>query len=127
MLSVVKDIKPRDHFECMLAAQAAAVHVVAMRFANYLIGGAPGSGAPKQNRNAFKHGLFTKGVIEERKQAQALIGRSRKLLQDIDVNARTFPARIYRRWLAGPASDSPAPDSACRAASSRSGLRQHAT
>jgi hypothetical protein len=37
MLSVVKDIKPRDHFECMLAAQAAAVHLVAMRSANYLM------------------------------------------------------------------------------------------
>jgi len=27
-------------------------------------GGAPGSGAPKKNRNAFKHGLFTRGAIE---------------------------------------------------------------
>jgi hypothetical protein len=31
--------------------------------------GAPGSGAPKKNRNAFKHGLFTRGAIEQRKQA----------------------------------------------------------
>jgi uncharacterized protein YjcR len=46
-------------------------------------GGAPGSGAPKQNQNAFKHGLFTKTAIEERKQVQALIGETRKLLQDI--------------------------------------------
>jgi len=37
MLSVVTDIKPRDHFECMLAAQAAAVHLVAMRSANNLM------------------------------------------------------------------------------------------
>jgi hypothetical protein len=37
MLSVIKDRKPRDHFECMLATQAAAVHMVAMRFANYLM------------------------------------------------------------------------------------------
>jgi hypothetical protein len=47
-------------------------------------GGAAGSGAPKQNRNALKHGLFTKGAIEERKQIQALLGESRKLLRDID-------------------------------------------
>jgi hypothetical protein len=37
MLAVIKDIKPRDHFECMLAAQAAAVHMVTMRFANCLM------------------------------------------------------------------------------------------
>jgi hypothetical protein len=37
MLAVIKDIKPRDHFECMLAVQAAAVHMVAMRFANDLM------------------------------------------------------------------------------------------
>jgi uncharacterized protein YjcR len=47
-------------------------------------GGAPGSGAPKQNQNAFKHGLFTKHAIEERKQVRDLIGQSRKLLQDIE-------------------------------------------
>jgi hypothetical protein len=46
-------------------------------------GGAPGSGAPKQNQNALKHGLFTRGAIEERKQVQALIGQSRKLLGEI--------------------------------------------
>jgi hypothetical protein len=47
-------------------------------------GGAPGSGAPKQNQNALKHGLFTKDAIEERKQIQALLGESRKLLRDIE-------------------------------------------
>ena len=46
-------------------------------------GGAPGSGAPKENQNAIKHGLFTKDAIEERKQVQALIGQTRKLLQDL--------------------------------------------
>jgi uncharacterized protein YjcR len=46
-------------------------------------GGAPGSGAPKQNQNAFRHGLFTNTAIEERKQVQALIGQSRKLLGEI--------------------------------------------
>jgi hypothetical protein len=35
-------------------------------------GGAPGSGAPKGNKNALKHGLFTKEAIEQRKQQEAL-------------------------------------------------------
>jgi hypothetical protein len=47
-------------------------------------GGAPGSGAPKENQNALKHGLFTKNAIEERKQVQALIGQARKLLRDME-------------------------------------------
>jgi uncharacterized protein YjcR len=46
-------------------------------------GGAPGSGAPKHNQNALKHGLFTKGAIDERKQVQALIGQARQLLRDL--------------------------------------------
>jgi uncharacterized protein YjcR len=47
-------------------------------------GGAPGSGAPQENRNALKHGLFTQQAIEECKQVQALLRQSRKLLQDIE-------------------------------------------
>jgi hypothetical protein len=43
-------------------------------------GGAPGSGAPKQNQNARKHGLFTRDAIEERRQIQALLGEAWKLL-----------------------------------------------
>jgi len=46
-------------------------------------GGAPGSGAPRENRNARKHGLFTGGAIAERKQVRALLGEARKLLQAI--------------------------------------------
>ena len=42
-----------------------------------------GSGAPKHNQNALKHGLFTKGAIDERKQVQALIGQARQLLRDL--------------------------------------------
>ena len=44
-------------------------------------GGAPGSGAPKGNRNALKHGLFTRDAIAEREQIQALLGEARKFLQ----------------------------------------------
>jgi hypothetical protein len=42
------------------------------------------SGAPKQNQNALKHGVFTRQAIEERKQVQALLQQSRKLLQGIE-------------------------------------------
>ena len=46
-------------------------------------GGAPGSGAPKGNHNAQKHGVFTNNAIKERRQAQALIRRSRQLLDEL--------------------------------------------
>ena len=36
-------------------------------------GGATGSGAPKGNRNAHRHGLFT-AAIAERKEIQAVLG-----------------------------------------------------
>jgi hypothetical protein len=44
-------------------------------------GGAPGSGAPKQNQHARKHGLFTGDAIAERRRIQALLGQARKFLQ----------------------------------------------
>jgi hypothetical protein len=47
-------------------------------------GGAPGSGAPRGNQNALKHGTYTKTAIEERKKLRALIRQSRKLLQHIE-------------------------------------------
>jgi len=47
-------------------------------------GGAPETGAPKQNHNALKHGLFTKDAIEERKQVRALLGQARQLLRDLE-------------------------------------------
>ena len=34
-------------------------------------GGAPESGAPKRNRNARKHGRFTKAAIAEQKRIEA--------------------------------------------------------
>ena len=46
-------------------------------------GGAPGSGAPKANQNARKHGLFTRDAIDERRQIQALLGDARKLLEEM--------------------------------------------
>jgi hypothetical protein len=47
-------------------------------------GGALGSGAPKQNKNALKHGMFTKEAIETRRQVRALIRQSRKFLEEIE-------------------------------------------
>jgi hypothetical protein len=46
-------------------------------------GGAPGSGAPRENQNARKHGLFTRDAIKERRQIQALLGEARKLLEEM--------------------------------------------
>ena len=46
-------------------------------------GGAAGSGAPKGNHNALKHGIFTLEEIKKRRQTQALIGQTRKLLRDL--------------------------------------------
>ena len=44
-------------------------------------GGAPGSGPPRGNRNARKHGLFTGEAIAERKQVRELLGEARRLLR----------------------------------------------
>jgi uncharacterized protein YjcR len=46
-------------------------------------GGAPGSGAPKANRNARKHGRFSRNAIAERRQIQALLGDARRLLEEM--------------------------------------------
>lgn len=46
-------------------------------------GGAPGSGAPRANQNAWKHGRFTGDAISERRQIQALLGDARKLLAEM--------------------------------------------
>ena len=46
-------------------------------------GGAPGSGAPKANQNARKHGRFSRDAIAERRQIQALLGDARRLLEEM--------------------------------------------
>jgi hypothetical protein len=50
----------------------------------WMHGGAPGSGAPRGNNNALKHGLYTRVAIEERRQLQALMRKSRRLVQEIE-------------------------------------------
>jgi hypothetical protein len=48
-----------------------------------LHGGAPGSGAPRANRNACKHGRFTVDAIAERRRIEALLEEARKLLEQM--------------------------------------------
>jgi glucans biosynthesis protein len=44
-------------------------------------GGAPGSGAPRGNKNALKHGLYTREAIAERRQLSELVRRSQELIE----------------------------------------------
>nr|WP_283807367.1 HGGxSTG domain-containing protein [Bradyrhizobium embrapense] len=44
-------------------------------------GGAKGSGAPRANRNARKHGWFTRDAIAERTEIRALLNETRKMLE----------------------------------------------
>ncbi|VIO71254.1 HGGxSTG domain-containing protein [Bradyrhizobium ivorense] len=46
-------------------------------------GGAEGSGAPRRNRNARKHGLYTRGAIKERREIGVLLAEARKFLGEI--------------------------------------------
>jgi hypothetical protein len=46
-------------------------------------GGAPGSGAPRGNKNALKHGHFTRDAIAERRAIQSLLKESRELIAKI--------------------------------------------
>ena len=47
-------------------------------------GCAPGSGAPRDNKNAVKHGLYTREAIAQRRQLRELMRQSRKLLSEIE-------------------------------------------
>jgi len=47
-------------------------------------GGAPGSGAPRGNKNALRHGRYTREAIEERRQLRALLRQSLMLIQQIE-------------------------------------------
>ena len=46
-------------------------------------GGAEGSGAPKGNQNALKHGLYTREALEERRQLRKLVADARKTLKEL--------------------------------------------
>ncbi len=47
-------------------------------------GGAPGSGAPKGNQNALKHGHYTREAIEQRRALRQLMRQAEDLLEEID-------------------------------------------
>jgi len=47
-------------------------------------GGAAGSGAPKGNQNALKHGRYTRDAIEEGRQLRFLLRAARDLIQERD-------------------------------------------
>jgi hypothetical protein len=47
-------------------------------------GGAAGSGASRGNKNARKHGLYTREAIAQRRQLGELMRRSRKLILEIE-------------------------------------------
>jgi uncharacterized protein YjcR len=46
-------------------------------------GGAAGSGAPRGNKNALKHGRFTREAIAERRLVRSLLQESRALIRKI--------------------------------------------
>jgi len=46
-------------------------------------GGAPNSGAPRRNRNAHKHGQFTRRAINRRKLIEAMLKEARNLLREL--------------------------------------------
>jgi hypothetical protein len=63
-------------------------------------GGAPGSGAPRGNKNALKHGLYTREAVEERRRLRALVRQSRMLIQDLGAmcgDRTRRPDWLYRR------------------------------
>jgi hypothetical protein len=68
-------------------------------------GGALGSGAPRDNRNAVKHGFYTREAMEERRRLRDLVRQSRRLVQEIGVApqpaARQPVARIERSEIRG--------------------------
>jgi hypothetical protein len=56
-------------------------------------GGAPGSDAPRGNKNALKYGLYTREAIEERRQLRALMRQSCMLIQEQSVAYRVPPGQ----------------------------------
>jgi hypothetical protein len=48
-------------------------------------GGASGSGAPRGNENARKHGLYTRAAIDQRRQLRDLVRQSVRLVHEIGL------------------------------------------
>jgi hypothetical protein len=56
-------------------------------------GGSPGSGAPRGNQNALKHGLHTRTAIDQRRQLQDLVRQSGRLVREIGLVKANRPVR----------------------------------
>jgi len=48
-------------------------------------GGAKGSGAPKDNKNALKHGLYTREALEEQRELRDLMRKFEETLDEFDA------------------------------------------
>ena len=46
-------------------------------------GGAPGAGAPRGNRNAWKHGYWSAAAEADRRHVAALIDEGKRMLEDL--------------------------------------------
>jgi glucans biosynthesis protein len=46
-------------------------------------GGARGSGAPKGNQNALKHGTYTEAALRQRAEMRLLVEESEELLRSL--------------------------------------------
>ena len=62
------------------------------------IGGAPGTGAPKGNRNAFKHGVYTAEGKALRKQIMGFVRASNHLMEKREARRAYVTTRRLRRW-----------------------------
>jgi hypothetical protein len=49
-------------------------------------GGAKGSGAPRGNKNALKHGVYTREALERRAQLRGLLREAREVLKESYVS-----------------------------------------
>lgn len=47
-------------------------------------GGAKGSGAPMNNKNALKHGFYTREAIEQRERDKAFLKQAQEFLDDFE-------------------------------------------
>lgn len=50
-------------------------------------GGAKGSGAPRGNRNALKHGFYTRDAIAARRTATQMLKEMNEFLSDLEAEA----------------------------------------
>jgi len=77
VMSTLKNVRNAAHKPCLSPA-------VSGKKRCRMHGGAPGSGAPRGNKNALKHGRYTREAIEERRQLRTFLRQSRRLIQKIE-------------------------------------------